>query len=396
MGFGAIIASGEKNKLLRDDLLDCITEVRVEQFLDEPTRFAIRFQEDIRDGEPFIMKSPELQCEQMITIAVQVGDKIKCLVRGPITDVKCSVMLGGPGSSFEIHGQDRRIEMDRECKRRDWFGLESEAAARILKDEYKFRKSCIQKTSKHYGTTRQNQEPTTETLNQRATDEAFLRQIACRNNLYFWIEYDCERNGLDPSGAALKVEEIANLRPSPPRPVDAEDLVDCEERIQLKPRVNVTLRVNVEMEQCQNVTTFDMTMNFERPSQFKGTAVNDRAGKERRTFAEDRQPPLAKGGMRLANCNPDRILCITTAGSEEELQRKGQAALTEAGWFIDATASTTAHMLGGVLLPHDEVEVQGLGEEHSGLYQVKAVTHVINAADHFMDLELRRNAFGGD
>jgi hypothetical protein len=53
-------------------------------------------------------------------------------------------------------------------------------------------------------------------------------------------------------------------------------------------------------------------------------------------------------------------------------------------------------MLGSVLLPHDEVKVQGLGPDHSGLYQVKAVTHVINAADHFMDLQLRRNAFGGD
>ena len=39
--------------------------------------------------------------------------------------------------------------------------------------------------------------------------------------------------------------------------------------------------------------------------------------------------------------------------------------------------------------------VDGLGPQHSGAYQVKAVTHVINAADHFMDLELRRNAIGG-
>ncbi|MDQ3959151.1 MAG: hypothetical protein M3255_02420 [Pseudomonadota bacterium] len=78
------------------------------------------------------------------------------------------------------------------------------------------------------------------------------------------------------------------------------------------------------------------------------------------------------------------------------MQRKAESALTEAGWFIEATASTTAHMLGGVLLPHDEVEVQGLGSDHSRLYQVEAVTHVINAADHFMDLQLRRNATGGD
>jgi hypothetical protein len=158
MGFGAIIASGEKNKLLRDDLLDCLTEVRVEQFLDDPTLFAIRFQEDISGGQPRAMPAPELQCGQMITIAVKVGDEMKCLVRGPITDVKCSVMLGGPGSSFEIHGQDRRIELDRKCKRQCWVGLESEAAASILKDEHKFRKICIQTTSKRYGGTRGNGE----------------------------------------------------------------------------------------------------------------------------------------------------------------------------------------------------------------------------------------------
>jgi hypothetical protein len=130
MGFGAIIASGEKNKLLRDDLVDCLTEVRVEQFLDEPTRFAIHFQEDLSNGEPVIMKAPELQCEQMITIAVQVGDVIKCLVRGPITDVKCSVKLGGPGSWYEVHGQDRRIELDRQCFRHAWTGRAATAQGR--------------------------------------------------------------------------------------------------------------------------------------------------------------------------------------------------------------------------------------------------------------------------
>src|SRR5688572_857556 len=103
MGFGAIIASGEKNRLLREDLLDCITEARVEQSLDEPTRFAIRWQDDIAAGQPRVMRAPELACGQMITIAVKVGDSIMCLVRGPVTDVKCSMMLGGPGSWFEIH-----------------------------------------------------------------------------------------------------------------------------------------------------------------------------------------------------------------------------------------------------------------------------------------------------
>ena len=200
MGFGAIIASGENNLLLRDDLVDCLTEVRVEQSHEDPTHFALRFQEDITSGQPRIRGAPDFKCGQIITIAVKVGDEMICLARGPITERQWSVMLGGPGSWFEVRGQDRRIQMDRQCKRRFWRGLESTAAETILKDEYKFGKAIIQKTQKDYGGGSSNNEPTTETLNQRASDEVFMQQIACRNNLNFWIEYECQKNGINPSG----------------------------------------------------------------------------------------------------------------------------------------------------------------------------------------------------
>lgn len=394
MGFGAIIASGENNLLLGDDLLDCITEVRVEQSLDDPTHFAIRFQEDISGGQPRIRGAADFKCGKIITVAVKVADEIKCLVRGPITEREWSVMLGGPGSWFEIRGQDRRIEMDRQCKRRIWTGLESDAALRVLRDEYKFRKTCIQKTQKTYGGGPDSDEPTIETLNQRATDEDFMRQIACRNNLSFWIEYECQQNGLNAGGGSLKVTEIANLRSSPLRP-DADGLADCQQQVARHRNASVTLRVNVESARCQNVTSFNITEDSEQPSHFSGTAIDDRAGELGSTEATDRQPAIAKGGERLETCNPQRDVCIRTAGNLEELLRKAEAALTEAGWRINATASTTAHMLGAVLLPHDEVKVEGLGTKDSECYQVNAVTHVINAADHFMDLQLRRNATGG-
>jgi hypothetical protein len=392
MGFGAIIAAGEKNLLLPDDLVDCITEVRVEQSLDDPTHFAVRFQEDISGGQPRVKGAAELGCGQLITIAVKAGDAIKCLVRGPITEREWSAMLGGPGSWFEIRGQDRRIEMDRVCQREIWAGLESDAAAKILgKKEYKFGKTCIQKTRKIYGGA-QEDEPTLETLNQRATDEAFLCQIARRNNFHFWIEYDCQNNGL---AGTLKVEEIANLRSSPLRPEDKQDLSNCQAP-KLNPDAKVTLRVNVEKSRCQNVTAFHVTEDSERPSKFSGTAIDDRSAQSNSTTATDPQPALEKRGRRIDRCNFERDVCITTAGNIEELLRKALSALTEAGWFIKATASTTVHMLGDVLQPHDEIKVEGLGKEDDGSYQVKAVTHVINAADHFMDLELRRNVLKGD
>jgi hypothetical protein len=392
MGFGAIIASGEKNLLLRDDIVDCITEVRVEQALEDPTRFAIRFQEDISNGQPRIRGSADFKCGEIITIAVKVEDEIRCLVRGPITEREWSVMLGGPGSWFEIRGQDRRIEMDRQCKRRIWTGLESEAAAAILKDEYKF-VPCIQKTQKTYGGGPDNNEPTIETLNQRATDEDFMRQIACRNNLTFWIDYECRTNGAIAGGESLKVTEIANLRSSPLRS-DAEGVTECLEQIARHRDPRATLRVNVDSARCQNVTAFNITEDSEQPSHFFGFAMDDRSGENGSTEASDPQQPITKGGETLQQCNPQRDVCITTAGNLVELFRKATAALTEAAWRINATASTTAHMLGGVLLPHDEVNVEGLGTKDSELYQVSAVTHVINAADHFMDLQLRRNASG--
>ena len=90
-------------------------------------RFAIRFQEDLEDGEPRVSQAPELQREQILTVALERDDELICLVRGPITERKCSLTLGGPGSWYEIRGMDRRIEMSRVCDQgprdalRKWF-----------------------------------------------------------------------------------------------------------------------------------------------------------------------------------------------------------------------------------------------------------------------------------
>lgn len=388
MGFGAVIASGKNNRLLSDSLMACITEARVEQFLDEPTRFAIRFEEDLSGGEPVIMKTPELQCEQMITIGVKVDEAIRCLVRGPVTDVKCSMKQGGPGSWYELHGQDRRVELDRKCVHHAWTGRASAAAETILSRTFT---SDVEQTRIVYGGPRAGGGQVTQTLNQRSTDATFIRWIARDCNLHFWLEYDCQL-----INEMLGIKEKANLKSSPPRPRDAPAGPVPATQITLVPTVPVKLRVNVDKEQCQNVTAFDLTMNPERPNQFVGSSIDDRDVQEHRTTVTDPQPVIRRGDQRLAGCNEQRDVCITSAGNQEELQNRAESALTDAGWFVDATASTTTHMLGGILSPHDVVEVEGLGPVHSGPYQVKSVTHVINAADHFMDIQLRRNAVGGE
>jgi hypothetical protein len=135
-------------------------------------------------------------------------------------------------------------------------------------------------------------------------------------------------------------------------------------------------------------------MEAERPNKFESFVIDDRAVKLSSVNPPDPQPPIRKDGVRFPGIPIERVMCITTGGTPEELNAKAEAALTNAGWFLIATASTTTNKLCAILQPHDIVDVQGLGTAHDGAYQVTSVTHVINAADHFMDLELRRNAIG--
>lgn len=380
MGFGAIIAGGDNNTLLAEDIMECLTEVRVEQSLDQPTRFAMRFQEDLQDGEPRIAQAPELQTGQMITIAVQVDDGLVCLVRGPITERQSSMTLGGPGSWYEVRGVDRRIEMSRVCKQRPWEGRASDAVAAIF-GEYDLEPD-IQPTDRVY-------EESTGTLNQRATDHDFVQSLARQNNLSFWLSCSAE---IGFTGD-LEVEETGHFTSSPPRPEGG--LASALPSLPLVPDTSVVMRVNVAREHCSNVTAFNLTVNSERPTSFSGSAIDDRAVEPRSTTGRDNQPAVVDGGRSLSSVSTaERTVCVVTAGSPEELQTRADAALTEAGWFATATATTTAHMLHGVVQPHQVIQIEGLGTTDSGAYQVTSVTHVINAADHNQEVQLRRNAIG--
>jgi len=383
MGFGAIVGTGEQNKLLKDDLLSRITEIRVEQTLDDPTRFAIRLEDDICGNQFEILRAPDIECGTIMAIAVKLNGDTTCLVRGPVTDVHSNLMLGGAGSSCEIRGEDRRIEMTRKIEPSGWSGKASDVATTLLvKADFT---PNVRETDIIYGGKRKDGKEVVRTLNQRCTDLFFIAEIARDNNLHFWINYHC-----DIVGDRLDIEEFANLQPSP----DRADISTPDSQVQLKPTRDVTLRINVSDFNTSNVTTFTLRMEAERPNQFDGFGLDDLTVQLSTVKPDDPQPPIRKDGVRFPGIKFDRDMCITTAGPPEELEAKAKAALTRSGWFLKADASTTTNKLCTILQPHDIVSVQGLGNGHDGAYQVTSVTHVINAADHFMDLGLRRNAIG--
>jgi len=383
MGFGAIIAIGEGNTPLDEDLAGCIAEVRIEQKLAEPIQFAVRFLDDLQDGRLRHANDDRLAIDTVVTVIVEVGDALVCLVRGPIVEHKSEMTIGGPGSWFEIHGLDRRDLLDRICVQATWTGRASDAARQILGQA--FDELDVEDTTRVY-------EEARETLNQRATDLEFLTQIAGRNNVHLWITYDCDRS---PIGSGFEVIETAHFASSPRRPEGAAGGAIAS-AIQLVPTSELTLRVHVPSNECQNVTAFQVNVDGGRPSRYRAGSMPTEEIRPGITEAADPQPPAGQGAQRLGQLGGvTRELCMPGSGDPQDTQTRGEAALTEAGWFVQATASTTRHLLGGVLNPHDVIAAVGVGPRlGSAAFRVKEATHVINAAEHFMDLMLESNSLG--
>jgi hypothetical protein len=384
MGFGAVIAMGNGNRPLDADLVGSLAEVRVEQSLDEPAHFAVRFADDIKDGRMRLASDERLKVDTIVTIAVEMEQALLVLVRGPVTEHRSQMTIGGPGSWFEIHCLDRRDLLDRTCVQAAWTGRASDVARQILATT--FDQVEVEDTPRSH-------DANTTTLNQRGTDLAFLRQIARRNNLHFWISYEGSRSSL---GGGLHIVEKANFAASPPRPTSGATGA-LASALSLAATTPLALRVHVPPKDCPNVTAFQVNTDAGRPSAYRSGAMQMVDVDPATTDVSDTQPPAGNGTRRLPDiAGVRRELSMVGAGDPLETQTRGEAALTEAGWFIQATASTTKHLLGGVLKPHDVVNAIGVGPELGpATFRVKQVTHVINAAEHFMDLALETNGLGG-
>jgi hypothetical protein len=380
MGFGATITSGESNTPLPAELAQWLVEARVEQDLSKPTRFALRFEDDICGDQPAVAGAPELLPNTVISVIAPAGDQRHCLVRGRITQVKCSTRFGGQGSWVEVHGEDRRVEMDRACVQASWTGLASDAAAQILA-AYGFTPD-VEATTTVY-------EENGNTLSQRDTDLGFLEKIASENSMDLWIAYEVA-GAPDLMENAVEVTETARLRMSPPQ--GSSDGGSSPPT--LVPSGTPVIRVNVPGDDCPNVTTFNAEVDSERPNAAAGGTVNALDGQVDDAGGASTQAPIDEGASLLQIDGVERSICVASPGDADEQRRRQESALTEAAWFVEATASTTSHMLNGILAPHEVVQVIGAGAQLSGIYQVMEVVHVVNGSDHYMDVKLRSNTLG--
>ena len=379
MGFGAVITTGDDFEAMGPSIIKWIIECRVEHKLSEPTKFAIRFEDDLCEGTPEIANRNELRANAIVGVFVLSRNRYHCLVHGPITKVRTSSMVGGTGSWIEITGTDRRTELARVGVQASWTGKASAAAEAILA-AYGLITDCEQ-TIKEYSEGQ-------NALNQRGTDLAFLEEIARKNNFEFWLSYDSQ-----PAGENFSVMTTANLRSSPTRPsAGGGGPLPPLAPPSMSPDQDLTINVQPPDGTCANVTRFDTDIDFERPNAALGFAQDASTGDpvEQQTSSEETElDPDREDIVQIDGV--ERTALAPTVTDPDELYLAQQSQMTEAAWFVEVDCSSTLELLDFPAIPHQIVEVCHAGDRLSGPYQVMEATHVINAADHFIDFKIRAN-----
>src|SRR6185436_18671365 len=97
------------------ELTGDLAEIEVTEAVRGETTFRIRFAIDICGPDLELLGDERLVPgkDRTIAVLVSVDNDTSCLVNGIVTDRKADLKEGGPGSSLEITGRDRRVLMGR-------------------------------------------------------------------------------------------------------------------------------------------------------------------------------------------------------------------------------------------------------------------------------------------
>ncbi|MCX6223384.1 MAG: contractile injection system protein, VgrG/Pvc8 family [Bacteroidia bacterium] len=329
--------------------------IEVSEQAGQASTFSLRYGLDILQGDlPFLTDS-RLDAGSNISVLINIDNSAHCLVKGPVQGQNIHLEHGGAGSTVDVRGSDTSIKMDRESRSAVWKDVADSDAVQTILSTYGYVPDVETTTAGHY----ENK----HTLIQRESDLAFIRRLAKRNGFYFWIT-------CDSTGA-----ETAHFR-----------------RPQLGGTPATQLVINLA---SPTLATLDINWDVERPTSIAGVQL-DLNAKTDIDLSVQKTPQTILGDVGLIDITGDTrsVHLSAPANDAGDLQSRGEGALIEADWFIQANCRTTAAELGAIIRPHTIVELRGAGSRHSGKYFVSGVTHTINPTEHKMDIQLIRNGWG--
>ncbi len=379
------ITTGEGFTPLAAAAVSRLVEARVEMELSRPTRFALRFEEEICENQNELLDAfpPHFDADGQIALFTSTDEGMKpseCMVVGRITRLRSSIVVGGQGSWIEVHGEDKRIDMGKVAVQEN----HGTSAA-----------SAVEKIVKLYGFTPDAQPTMIEhdkqkaQLVQSATDLAFIEDQARRNNMEFWLEY-AVKTSFDGSIGGVDITAKFSTSPKRNQSLGAVDFP------KLLGDTDQTLRLHPTDAACANITKFDARVDFDKPTSVSGFAMSDDDQREAMKHVAEKAYPVdpAKSDV-LAKALKGRKLIAAPQPTDLETYLAVDRLLTEQSWFVEADCSASTTTLGFVVRPHMILPVEGLGDSLSGSYQVKSATHVFTATDHLVDFTLRANGFRG-
>lgn len=370
--------------------LDCaVTEIRVEQHFDRRATFAIRFQEDFEDGEAKTITSDKLRGAKGMAIVVDGGSGLTCLIRGQVENSQSDVSAGGSGSWHEVRGQDVRTIAARQHSGGALDGSVFDIA-RVLADGFLSGTFYPETTPSDFIAKFDPGYP----FRYGGSKLAALERLAKLCDCPVRLGYTLTPGGIDPESHEQQFDITVDVHfePSPPR---GNASPGAEVNLDLISGETTQLRIMGSEGACENVVNFALQSDNEAFSSVSASVVSLESGEEvvidDQTATHDAMTPDGQD-VETTGAEGERKLRINFCGPEDLAAAAARAAANEASWYVKANALTTVHMVGKVLQPHDIVEVVGGGCGLNGRFQVEKVVHVINAAGHWMHLDLRSNS----
>jgi phage protein D len=296
------------------------------------------------------------------------GDQgLTTVFNGYITDVQFS-LGSNPGDTFlNVSGMDSTVLMGSEEKISTWPNMkDSEIVSQIL-DNYGL-KSQVDATK----TTHQDN---VTTVIQRATDLEFVRELAQRNGMEFYVESDDKGN---VTGFFRAPQLGGSAQP---------DLA-------------------IQAGDQSHLRSFAAHLNGQRPLNVKVVQMDVRANSPKKAQISDADRtklgandasglvggPL--GGLVTPKDALAQMLVRGTPTSDAtEMQTLAQAVRDDADWLIGASGEINGEAYQSVLRPRRLVQVKGAGKAYSGKYYVTRVSHEIkHDGSYNQRFEARRNA----
>jgi hypothetical protein len=341
---------------VQDDL-GGFAHVEVTERVGGATTYRLRYDLDIEGGDLPRLADGRFDPGATLSVLVPTDAGTECLVKGPVTGQRAHLAHGGEGSWLEVEGADSTVEMDRETKTRVWADVTDRDAIESVLNEYGYAALDVESTPALHAEDK-------HALVQRESDLGLVRRLARRNGFHFWVS--CSDGG----------DETAHCR----RPA-----------LDASPAAAVV--INLE---GPNTAALDLRWDAERPTSVVGSQL-DLNGLNDLDGSVPASPLAALGDQSLADVagGTRSVHLAAPADDAGDLQARGEAALIEAGWFVEAQCETSLNALRAIVRAHSVVEVRGAGSRHSGPYFVAGVRHRADRTAHTMHLTLWRNAWSG-